>query len=66
MEIVVNQDPLDIAPNKTLANLLVDLKLNQNNIAIELNGTIVPHSLYASTIVKENDVIEIFHAVAGG
>ncbi len=35
-------------------------------IAVALNDTIVPKSKWSETILKENDRIEIVHAVQGG
>ena len=38
----------------------------QNRIAVEINGKILPKSAYASVTLKEGDVLEIVSFVGGG
>ena len=38
----------------------------QNRIAVEINGSIIPKSKYQTTILKQNDTIEIVSFVGGG
>lgn len=35
-------------------------------IAVEINGNIIPKSKYDTTILKDNDIIEIVSFVGGG
>ncbi len=35
-------------------------------IAVEYNGSILPKSEYKTTVIKENDVIEVVSFVGGG
>jgi sulfur carrier protein len=46
--------------------LLDFLHMQQRRVAIERNGEIVPKSLHATTVLHENDRIEIVHAIGGG
>ncbi len=46
--------------------LLDCLHMQQRRVAIERNGEIVPKSLHATTVLHENDRIEIVHAIGGG
>lgn len=50
----------------TLVDLLENRNYPSDKIAVELNGEIVPRSRYASTILKEADVVEIVCFVGGG
>ena len=49
-----------------LADLVKELNIQAPNFAMALNQQVVPRSKYESTAIKENDQIEIVHAVAGG
>lgn len=51
---------------QTLAALVVERQLAGKRIAIELNGSLVPKSRFATTALKEGDRVEIVHAVGGG
>jgi len=37
-----------------------------NGIAVALNETVIPKQKWESVIIKENDTVEIIHAVQGG
>lgn len=50
----------------TLVDLLENRNYPSDKVAVELNGEIVPRSRYASTILKEADVVEIVCFVGGG
>lgn len=50
----------------SVASLLVDRGLAGKRIAVELNGTIVPRSRHASTLLHDADRLEIVVAVGGG
>ncbi|HAU88281.1 MAG TPA: thiamine biosynthesis protein ThiS [Lachnospiraceae bacterium] len=51
---------------KTLQNLLTTLNYDLTKIAVEKNGEIIPKSQYDTTILNENDVLEIVTFVGGG
>jgi thiamine biosynthesis protein ThiS len=46
--------------------LVLELDLPVNKLAIEHNLIIVPKSLYGSTVINDDDLIEIVHFVGGG
>ena len=50
----------------TLAELVIELGLKPEKVAIERNGEIVPRSSLAEAPVTEGDVLEIVHFVGGG
>ncbi len=66
MTITVNGKvrPLDEAT--TLARLLAALGVSATKKAVELNGQIIPSSVYEATPVAANDQIEIIQFVGGG
>ena len=49
-----------------LADLVKELDIQAPHFAMALNQQVVPRSKYESTVIKENDQIEIVHAVGGG
>lgn len=53
-------------PPADLARLVAALGLEGKRIAVELNGRVVPRSLYPATALAEGDRIEIVGAVGGG
>lgn len=50
----------------TITKYLESTSYKISHIAIERNGEIVPKSLYAQTILKADDVIEVVSFVGGG
>ncbi|MEY8319986.1 sulfur carrier protein ThiS [Lachnospiraceae bacterium 46-61] len=50
----------------TLEQYLNEKQYQQNRIAVEINGNIIPKSKYHTTILKQNDIIEIVSFVGGG
>jgi len=50
----------------TLAELITELDLPVARIAIELNRDVVRRSDWGSTMLKDEDRIEIVHFVGGG
>ncbi len=51
---------------KNLLELLKNLKINNNGIAIEINHSVIPKSQYKSTFINNNDKIEIVQFIGGG
>jgi thiazole synthase len=50
----------------TVSELVKELDLDPDRIALERNGDIVRKPLYGETPVNEGDKIEIVHFVGGG
>ena len=55
-----------LAPPAHLQDLIVDLGLKGDRVAIEHNGTIVSRGEWASTDLSDGDRLEIVHFVGGG
>ncbi len=65
MEISVNGKTIEFE-KEYISDIIVLYKLNPEEIAVEVNGTIVHSEEYAATGVKEGDKIEIVRFVGGG
>ena len=50
----------------SVKDLIKKYKLNENKIAIELNGIILPKKLYNKKKLKNNDKVEIVQFIGGG
>ena len=66
MKIYINGQPHELTEPTTITGLIEQLELIGKRIAIELNQEIVPRSQHTETFLKENDQLEIVHAIGGG
>jgi len=66
MRVFVNGDLKEFSSALTLAELIAQLDLPLARIAIELNREVVRRSDWGSTMLKDEDRIEIVHFVGGG
>jgi sulfur carrier protein len=66
MQVILNGEPRALPPGTTLAALLEQLALAGRRIAVEVNEEIVPRSEHAATVLRDNDRVEIVHAIGGG
>ena len=66
MNIVLNGEDINIADNLSIMGLIDLYELPANKVAVERNLQIVPKSAYVSTMLKENDRVEIVHFIGGG
>jgi len=65
MKVFVNGEPREVTET-TLAGLVTELDLPVARIAVELNRDVVRRSDWSSTMLKDEDRIEIVHFVGGG
>ena len=65
MKVFVNGELREVEVS-TLAELIAELDLPVARIAIELNRKVVRRSDWDSTMLKDEDRIEIVHFVGGG
>jgi sulfur carrier protein len=56
----------DLSAPTPLPELLEALALQPDRIAIEHNGEIAPRSSWPTTLIQQNDKLEIVHFVGGG
>jgi len=66
MNVYVNGERKEFCGAPSLAQLVTQLELPVARIAIELNREVVRRSEWQSTILKDEDRIEIVHFVGGG
>ncbi|MCP5140724.1 MAG: sulfur carrier protein ThiS [Gammaproteobacteria bacterium] len=55
-----------MADNASMADLLAQLDLAGQKLAVEVNLDIVPRSTYADHALRDGDQIEIVRAIGGG
>ena len=65
-KIQLNGKKLKVPTNSSIKDLLKKHRLNEEKIAIELNGTILPKQQYKKRKIKNNDKIEIVQFIGGG
>ena len=66
MRLTVNGTEKTIANSANLIQLLQELDIDGQHIAVALNLQVIPRSSYEITSIKEGDQVEIVHAVGGG
>jgi sulfur carrier protein len=66
MRVFVNGAEKEFGSGISLAELITQLDLPAPRIAIELNREVVRRSDWGSTMLKDDDRIEIVHFVGGG
>ncbi|NMB34591.1 MAG: sulfur carrier protein ThiS [Clostridium sp.] len=66
MLIVVNGEKMQIKDGNTLLDLVLEKKLENDQIVIEYNRRVIKKKNWEEHILKENDKIEILRFVGGG
>ena len=66
IEILLNGEPYRIASESTLADLVRELKLAPERLAVEHNLTIAARAAWSTTQLRAGDRLEIVHFVGGG
>ena len=66
MQLQVNGEHRDCPEGLTLAELIAQLGMKLDRVAVELNLEIVPRSNWGSTRLKDGDKLEVVHFVGGG
>ncbi len=66
LRLQVNGERREVEANLSLLELVESLNLRAEQIAIELNRTVVRRAEWDSTVLKEDDALEIVHFVGGG
>lgn len=66
ISITLNGEPKQIADRSSLKELLADLNLPSEGVAVAINGEVVSRSAHDTVILRDHDVVEIIHAVGGG
>jgi thiamine biosynthesis protein ThiS len=66
MRATVNGDPLELPDGLSVADLLRQLGVRAERVAIERNGTVVKRARHPDEKIAEGDVLEIVTFVGGG
>jgi sulfur carrier protein len=66
MTVTVNGVIHNLNREMSLTDLLQELSLPPEGIALAVNATVIPRKNHPQTILNDGDVIEIIRAVAGG
>ena len=66
MRIHINGEPRDVEKDLSLSQLVATLGLKAEQVAIELNHTVVRRAAWPETLLNADDKIEIVHFVGGG
>ena len=61
----INGENMD-AGGKSVAEYLDFAGYDLTRVAVEINGDIVPKALYADTVLKDGDSVEVVSFVGGG
>ena len=65
-KIQLNGSSYDVSIKTNLYDLLNNLSIPDDKVAIELNGTIIEKSKYIKVYLKKGDKVEIVHFIGGG
>lgn len=66
IEIIVNGIRTEISNEMSVKEVIKELQYTKPGFALALNGTFVAISTYETTIIHDNDSIEILAPVQGG
>lgn len=66
MNITVNGDDKDVADRVVISELIAELGLKAERLAVEVNRRIIRRADWPSTTLEEGDKVEIVHFVGGG
>ena len=66
VRVFINGESKELSGTSSLADLITQLELPAARIAIELNRVVVRRSDWSSTMLHDDDRIEIVHFVGGG
>ena len=62
----VNGEIFEFKEGMTVSNLIAEMGFSEAMVAVELNLDILPRDSSSSTVLKENDCIEVVRFVGGG
>jgi thiamine biosynthesis protein ThiS len=66
MRILVNGEQKECPESVSLAELISQLGMKGDRVAVELNRKIVPRAQWSATELHDGDRLEIVHFVGGG
>jgi thiamine biosynthesis protein ThiS len=66
MRLIVNGENLEVSNVETLQDLLKELQIEPQRVAVEINVSIVKKSDYSTFKLNEGDRVEIVNFIGGG
>lgn len=66
IQIQINGETKSIAPGMSIRDLLLDLNVKENRVAVEHNREIVKPDRWEETKIRHGDELEVVHFVGGG
>ncbi len=66
MQVQINGEFRELREGQTLNELIAELALTPERLAIELNRQVVRRAQWTEIVLREGDRIEIVHFVGGG
>jgi thiamine biosynthesis protein ThiS len=66
LRVYVNGESRELSAPISLAELITELDLPAARIAVELNRAVVRRSEWSTTMLQDEDRIEVVHFVGGG
>lgn len=66
MNIYLNGKAFHVADAMTLTELLLEMDYSGKRIAVEINQEIIPRSEHNTHRLKNDDRVEVVHAIGGG
>jgi len=66
MDVKVNGAERQLADGATVADLLGELGLDRDGVAVAVDGRVVPRSQHHETELSDGAAIEVIRAVGGG
>ena len=64
--VTINGEHRRLPPGTSLAQLIAEVGLDPQRVAVERNLEIVPRSTFGEVVVEDGDNYEIVHFVGGG
>jgi thiamine biosynthesis protein ThiS len=62
----LNGEHREVREGISVADLILELELQPEQVAVELNRTLVRRSMHRETVVRSGDVLEVVTLVGGG
>jgi len=66
MNLTINGEDRVFVSISTVSNLLVQLNMKPDRVAVELNRDLLARDRWAATQLQDGDTLEIVHFVGGG
>ncbi len=64
--LTINGDEKRVQTNISLTELLENMQISPQKVAVERNREIVPRSTYNNVMIEDGDQLEIVHFIGGG